>query len=72
MVGELLGSALVLIGVVMLLMRGRISPRIDGPTGSGLAPIHQGPAAGKRRQLLVACLLLILGRTALVLAGVMA
>lgn len=70
MVGELLGGALILIGIILLLIGGRISHRIEG-TSAELYPAPEG-LLGDRRKLLLVCSLLILGGSALVLGGALA
>lgn len=69
MVGELLGGALVLIGVTVLLFRHRIGSSADGPPSGVQTPgwNKQGLANGRRMALVSS--LLILGGTALVLGA---
>jgi hypothetical protein len=72
MVGELLGGALILIGIILLLMRGQISHRNERTGGTGLSPAGEGLLFGDRRRLLLVCSLLVVGGTALVLGGALA
>lgn len=72
MVGELLGGALILIGIILLLLPGRISHRIEGTSGAGRYPAREGLLFGDRRKLLLVCSMLVLGGTALVLGGALA